>query len=129
MKDEYIVKVFNDGTRHYYKNDRLHREIGPARLIPEDKEYFTDLSDEHLYKEVILDQDPPHKVLNNTPPVMYVTKKDGSVDRFRTIPIYYLEGQTLTNEEFAKIKAKLVLKNELSVELPTTESSSKKLKI
>lgn len=27
---EYTVKVFNDGTRYWYKDGKLHREDGPA---------------------------------------------------------------------------------------------------
>jgi hypothetical protein len=126
--NEYIVKVYNDGSRYYYRNGLLHRETGPAILIPEDQKYFNESNDDHLYKEAIVEEDAPYKIFNQKP-IMYLPQPTGSFKRYHTMPVYYLNGEGYSDEEFAKIKAKLVLKNELSIELPKTESNSKKLKI
>lgn len=128
MENEYTVKIFNDGTRYHYKNNLLHREIGPAILIPEDKQYFKDLSDRHLYKEIFVDEDAPWKIFNQKP-IIYLPQPLGSFKRYHTMPVYYLNGEALSDEEFVKVKAKLVLKNELSSDLPMNQTTNKPPKI
>jgi hypothetical protein len=124
MEDQYIVKVFNDGTRYYYKNEQLHREIGPAILIPDNKKYFNDLSDSHLYKEVFAKEAAPCKIFNKKP-IMPVYQANGTMC-FTVMPVHYLEGQTVTEEEFHIMVLKINLEKELSQE---NQNESKRPKI
>ncbi len=118
--DEYIVKKCSNGEGKffYYKNGKLHREAGPAVVIVPKKEEFTNLGDEHLYKEEIIAEHNPKD---------YQTLFIESVEKNATVTVaayHYLEGKPYTEEEFQIIKAK----NELDKELPTDLNNHKNKK-
>lgn len=122
-KDEYIVKIDDNGNRSYYKNGKLHRETGPAYIVYKDIDKFKDLSDEYLYKEVYIKT--PKKegkittiytdngtIISYEAPIEYVYENENA---------YYLNGKYYLEQEFNAIS--------LEQELPLHESKSKKIKI
>ncbi len=52
-KDEYLVYTRKDGTIFHYKNKKLHRDAGPAVVVPKDIEKYSNLGDKDLYKKSI----------------------------------------------------------------------------
>lgn len=128
-KDNYIVKRTRNGTGacFFYKNGTLHREAGPAIVTLSNREHFLQLGDEELYKEEHISTDFPDGYSYE-----YLQQEeiiDGHLAKFTTIPIFYLNGQPYTEEEFNKIKLTLELKNELNNELLSSTNSVKKAKV
>jgi hypothetical protein len=120
-QDEYILKIQDDGTRFYYKNNKLHREAGPALINRRDVEKFSNLVDEHLYKEV--HKKRPKKELK----MVTIETENGPIFTYEG-PIeyhysteYYLDGKTYQEEEFNAIL--------LEKELPKQDGQSKKMKL
>lgn len=120
-QDEYIVKIYDDGTRFYYKNNKLHREAGPAIINSKHVEYYINLVDEHLYKEV--HQKTPKKegkmitIETESGPIITY---EGPIE-YHYSTEYYLEGKPYKKEEFDAIL--------LEKELPKQEGQSKKIKL
>lgn len=145
--DEYVVYLKHDGSRLYYKNKKLHREIGPAIVIEEDIDKYTKLLDENLYTET----DKPVEVIEfmagatSKDKIKQLTKnahlnkgEQPSVRSFlisfedpleyiydKTFSTYWIEGKNYSKEEFTSI----MLKKEMEIELPKAETQPKKLKI
>ncbi len=143
-EDKYIVYVNSLGDRYYYKNDKQHREAGPAVIYSFELKDDMDLLDNGLYTEVF--KNPPsdikitvakdtgagksnvnlNKVINKLnsyksnhiitfeSPIEYVYKSN-----------YWLNGINYLKEEFDI----LILKKEIEKDLPTSETKDKKIKI
>jgi len=126
-EDEYIVYVEEIGNRFYYKNGKLHREAGPAYVPWCDKEKYTGLSDQDLYKLKCRKHvdDPQYKSVYyiDEPMFPYLDKAGLPVkikltekqleDKLRIrpkYPCYHLEGIEYQKEEFDAI----ILDKELS---------------
>jgi antitoxin component YwqK of YwqJK toxin-antitoxin module len=119
--DGYIVEIVklrapnnHIETRYFYKNGKLHREAGPALVGNEEKEKYLNLGDEHLYKDVYIENGiGAYKT--------YFRVVDHS---FRTLllpSIYYLEGKGYSEKEF--------IAEQLKKEMPQNKSQAKKTKI
>jgi len=53
VKDEYLVyRNPRNNADYYYKNKQLHREDGPAIVVEDEKDLYSNLSDKNLYKRV-----------------------------------------------------------------------------
>lgn len=119
--DGYIVEIVKQGTpnnyietRYFYKNGKLHREAGPSIVKDVEKDKYLKLGDEHLYKEVYLENGigaykSYFRVVEHT---------------FRTLllpGIYYLEGQVYSEKEF--------MAKQLEKEMHTNKNQSKKSKL
>lgn len=129
--DEYIVYIDEGKTSRYYKNKKLHREAGPAYVCTIDKEKYTNLSDEDLYRKVYKPVIPEEEV------------KAFHIDYFHlsggnSIPVaspfkstyygsyYYLEGIKYSKKEFDTI----LFKNKMECELSQLDNkTSKKPKV
>jgi hypothetical protein len=101
-------------TKYYYKNGKLHRELGPAIVHDNEKEKFLNLGDEHLYEEIYVDNG------------IGKYKTYFRIEEFRTTIvffqyIYHLEGKGYSEKEF--------LEKQLQRELPINHSLSKKNKL
>ncbi len=134
--DEYIVYVEETGNRFYYKNGKLHREAGPAYVPWREKDKYTGLSDQDLYKlkcttyieepeyklKYYIDE-PMHGFLDGSgKPVKLTGKQLEKYLRVRPdYPCYHLEGVEYKKEEFDAIT--------LDKELDSKNQKSKKLKI
>lgn len=127
--DEYVVKkcLNGNGSYFYYKNNQLHREVGPAIVTLENKEECINLGDENLYKEEIISEEFPHNY--NREYINEIEMIDGRLAQVYTIPIFYLHGKPYSYKNFEEILEKLELKNELMEELPTTQNNTKKPKV
>lgn len=144
-KDEYLVYTQFDGSRFYYKNKKLHREVGPAIVIYKDIAQYTNLSDETLYiptdKPVeIIEIKGTDKSQGKTTQIVkiaHLKKKNLSLPKTYSFedPIeytygnptstYWLEGINYSQQEFTSI----MLKKEIEKELLKQEGQSKKLKL
>jgi len=121
--DEYILKrsIEDDAPYFFYKNGKLHREMGPAFISEDvlDKSKYLNLGDEHLYKIEILENIYPigfnHEI---------VFQKDSFVEL-----CHYINGKAYTKKEFKEMKRKFYLKKELNEELPVKEQNNKRLKL
>lgn len=119
--DGYIVEIVKSSspnktteTRYYYKDGKLHREKGPAIVHQDNKEKFTNLGDEQLYKEIYLETGiGAYK--------SYFRVVDNSL-RIRLFPHnYYLEGKGYSEIEF--------IAKQLDKEMSINKAKSKKSKI
>lgn len=133
-KDEYIFFINENKTRFYYKNKRLHRELGPAVVIFDDNNKYTNLEDEHLYKQVF------DKVISISPNTQSVIKGylifdgihfinelpqiPGMISHYR-FSTYYWEGIPCSKEQFEIIK----MKNELEKNMFINELTETKTKV
>ncbi len=121
--DEYILKrsVEDDAPYFFYKNGKLHREMGPAYISEhvEDKSKYLNLGDEHLYKIEILEHIYPIGFKHEM-------RFDGS--SFVELS-HYINGVAYTKKEFKQMKRKFYLKKELNEELPIKEKNKKRLKV
>jgi hypothetical protein len=154
QKDQYQLYINSNGVRFYYKNKKLHREDGPAIVIPKDVEKYSQLKDNTLYKKsiapIINHEGAITKYINN----MYGTdekKCNGNVfldylnnqnnfwnqndmvlQKYELAwnkSAFFLEDKEYSEEEFKKFQAKKI-KDELQNELPVENTNSKpKLKI
>lgn len=123
LKNTNIYQVYTDaGSKkmHYYKNGKYHREAGPAVVIADDIEKYSNLVDKDLYKPIddysrtpwskkIIDGKIIRKIVNN----------------FMPCSKYYLDGDEYTKEEFNA----LILKKELDNQLQTNNAVTKKPKL
>lgn len=143
-KDEYLVYTKPVGTKLYYKNKKLHREAGPAIVIPEDLDKYSQLSDSDLYiptdqpvetitvKSNDEKRDASTKITTmkilkrrrSSLPLIY-SLEDPIEYNYDFFSSYWLEGKNYSKEEFTSI----MLKKEMEQELPTSEYQPKKLKI
>lgn len=123
--DEYVVIISGNKSKHYYKNGLLHREVGPAIVTSYNKETYSGLSDEHLYKEVLVQSFTP----SGYKPI-YVTEEIEDSPRmpYRKA-IYYLDGNAYAKRDFDKRITQMNLKNDLNTELLVNQSNTKKPKI
>jgi hypothetical protein len=79
---EYTVKVFDNGTRHWYLNGKLHREDGPAIEYANGDRYW---------------------FLNGE-----IHREDGPAIEYSDLtPEWWLNGEKYTEEEFNKKTAKV----------------------
>lgn len=127
--DNYVVKKCGgaNGTHFYYKNGLLHREAGPAILSRYKRKFFSNLGDEGLYKEEILQEDQPSDY-----DIDIINELEENVDDIMDMVVvakYYLEGQAYASHEFKDIVTKLALKNELDNELASSIHNNKRVKI
>lgn len=123
-KDEYIIK--DDGESYTYtKNSKLHREEGPAYFSYDNsnKSKYLNLADKHLYK--FLHVQPRRRELLFESEIERMKYRMWKAEEIH----YFLEGKEYSKDEFEKIKASRDLKNELSKELTTTTSHTKKTKL
>lgn len=143
-QDEYLVYTKSIGTKLYYKNKKLHREAGPAIVIPEDIDKYKQLSDSDLYiptdqpVETVTVKSNDEKRDDSTKittmkilkqrwsslPLIY-TLEDPIEYNYDFFSSYWLEGKSYSKEEFTSI----MLKKEMEQELPTSEHQPKKLKV
>lgn len=123
LKNTNIYQVYTDPNNkkmHYYKNGKYHREAGPAVVIADDIEKYSNLSDKDLYKPI----DFP--------------RLDSAINPFRETNIiqlvvnlmmesskYFLEGIQYSEQEFNA----LILKKELDNQLQTNNAITKKPKL
>jgi hypothetical protein len=142
--DEYLVYTKENGNKLYYKNKKLHREVGPAIVILEDIEKYTNLSDENLY----LPTDKPVNAINiiankikqgknKITQLVQLKSRYSSLPKIYTLedPVeypfgelastYWLEGKNYSKEDFDRI----ILKQEMDLELSKSLSQPKKLKV
>ncbi len=115
--DEYIVCIEEDGHHFYYKNGKLHREVGPAYFGALHEKEYTNLSDEKLYKKVFVytvDEKQYTVPINSDPDSVRISYRPLKAN-------YHLEGKQYNEKEFAAIQ--------LEKELPSINANSKKLKI
>jgi hypothetical protein len=134
-KDLYTVFIFRGGERFYFKNNQLHRELGPAIIGPltvRKKNYedlYVNLGDEILYKQIFV------KSRNKKDDSFLFKFADGSELKM-TSPIkyiydsaYYLNDITYSEKEFIEFKIKK-FKDELSNDLSVNQTNNtKKVKI
>jgi hypothetical protein len=115
-KDEYVVNKLGIFVC-YYKNGKLHREVGPAIYFSNDSHKYTNLEDQELYKRGIVNAGSlPSSVVFN------MNKNND--------PYYYLEGVSYTENEFKSMLDKKNLKLELDNDLnQNTKEQSRGLKI
>lgn len=129
-KDLYTLFIFKDGTRFYFKNNKLHRENGPAIISAfsastTHKDYSEDI-DVKLYNKVFpKNSSKPYFVFKFSDaseiimesPIQYIYKTS-----------YYIENQFYSEEKF-KEHQKLKIKEELENTLILNELITKKLKL
>jgi len=140
--DKYTLQI-KDRCQFYYKNGKLHREAGPAIVIEEDINKFTNLADKDLYIEIKKESSIVENIsetgkgkskinskalrsitLNKTSypvitfesPIEYIYETNSS---------YWLEGVLYSKKEFDSI----LLKKEMDKDLPITEIKDKKIKL
>lgn len=123
MEDAYIITALG-AYICYFKNDKLHREAGPAAYLFEDKHKYTNLEDEDLYKQGI----PQFK---SRIEMMFLEYELNIANIGKTgNPLhYYLEGKSYEKEAFDAIIEKNRIKDELATELLVTPIKTKKAKI
>lgn len=110
--DEYIIE--NNGlSLTYLKNEKIHREVGPAMFFIEDKHKYNIEEDKHLYEEIKCEFSLYSDI------VMTLQANSMNLEQ------YYLDGVEYSKEEFNII----MLEKELNKELPEKEFKTKKLKI
>lgn len=129
-QDEYVFYDKEDGARFYFKNKKLHREAGPAIVVPNEREKYINLIDESLYKPI-----PVVKTQSISSQSYYedVFSENGSVYRPNLIynlyavpkSEYYLDGTNYPEKKFNV----LVLKNQLENQLGQQQNTTKKTKI
>jgi hypothetical protein len=126
--DEYILKKcsLGEGDFFYYKNGKLHREDGPAIVSQDDRRINKHAESSSEYKIVILKEVMPK---DYTPQYIFEELRKSIISMVRRSAKYYLEGEPYSSKEFEEIKAKLELKDELSIELSSNTSNSKKVKV
>lgn len=154
-KDQYELYINKSGVIFYYKNKKLHREFGPAIVIPRDAERYTNLEDKDLYKKsispIINHEGSLSKYLDNTSKSSGKSCKNSNIfgdyldsqnnfwnqndfvlqkhELAWNKSTFYLEDKEYTEEQFKRIQVKK-LKDELQNELPTETTQSKpKLKL
>ncbi len=117
MEDKYKVKLV-DKFICYYKNDKLHREIGPAVFLLEKKEEYFYLADQSLYHEYMM------------------RKEEFKWGKFFELaldnaeqPGYYLDGIKYDKIIWDSLIEKKELNQDLINELPKIEEKYKKPKI
>lgn len=122
MEDQYIITVLGEYIC-YFKNDKLHREAGPAAYFLEDKQKYLDLEDKDLYKQGT----PPNSRVN----LIFIEYdlKLANVGKDRNSPLYYFEGENYEKQAFDTIIENKKIRNELTTELLVTPSQTKKAKI
>jgi hypothetical protein len=110
--NQYVIE-YNGVNLYYYKNNKLHREVGPAIFSVEDMDSYYKLGDEDLYV------------------MKYVNPKKSTAKKQYT-PGYCLDNLQYNKDgfEFA-LKQKNIerLHNNLSNQLSTNDNQSKKIKI
>lgn len=121
-QDQYIVYLIK-GASFYYKNNKLHREEGPAYVPEQSKSLYRNLSDHNLYKRVTIhdlkESDVVYPIYNKLFNGFYLSNT----------PLFFLEGIQYEKSDF-KVKAeKFKLNRELQKKMPIHESTSKKMKI
>lgn len=141
--EQYQFYTNSNGVRFYYKNKKLHREEGPAIVIPRDADKYLDLNDKELYKKSVnpvLDHKGsiatyldnmygPKKAKINNVFGDYLDDNNNFWNQNEIIlekhelawnkSTFFLEGKEYSEEEFKKFQIKKLkdeLKNELSVE-------------
>lgn len=125
-KDEYIVCLGMNQTRFYFKNKKLHREIGPAIVCPGYIEQYTNLADESLYTEK-----PGSEFISTIPnenKFNYMTSSGRRLSMFDVHYFtcgYYLEGNSYSEQKFNAIQ----LKKQLEQELKQKTMEDKKIKL
>lgn len=127
MDDKYVVYIRKDGTRFYYKNNKLHRESGPAIVISDDKDKYTKLDDDSLYEKTF------QPVLVDVREDMYEVVKfpNGKIVTYETTMTfyifsqYYLDGMKYSEKEFQTIKLKENMEKDLAEKL----ENSKRIKL
>jgi hypothetical protein len=117
-QDEYVVYEERMGSRFYYKNGKLHREVGPA-YTPWKLQYkYIDLGDQELYIKKYQD-------FVNEPLYSYeVQLSDKTISKRKVRPAephYYLEGIQYNKQEFDAIM--------LDKQLPKSGANKLKVKI
>jgi hypothetical protein len=116
MEDTYIVTMIEQYIC-YFKNGLLHRELGPAVYLKEDKEEYENSLDKALYKPSILESNIE----------MLFLFFDFSVQK--SPPYYYLNGDLYDKEIFNAIIEKQEIKKELSTELLGSQNIIKRTKL
>lgn len=111
MEDKYTLEILDKTGYKYYKNGKLHREVGPAVFSIHVKDFnkFLNLDDKDLYKEEERTSPP------NSNPIMFGPNE-----------YYYLEDVRYQKQEFYIIVSKINLEKELSQE---NQNESKRPKI
>lgn len=110
MEDTYCVILEND-FYHFYKNNELHRELGPAFFHEQYKEQYLNLGDESQYK-LIVDKEKTTIITNLVLQYMGQTA-------------YYVDGNYYEEKYFKKV----VLNNQLNKELLNKNNHKKKMKV
>jgi hypothetical protein len=116
MKEDIYIVASLDEYVCYFKNGKLHRENGPAAYFAEDKEKYGNLADKNLYK---------HDTLHTNMEMLFLVFDL----KLESNPHYYLEGKRYDKEAFDSIISNGKIKNELSMELSSKTSNSKKVKV
>lgn len=106
--DKYLCYIHEDETSRYYKNENLHREAGPAIVFSKDKEKYTNLGDEGLYKKTYepVVSEREEKTLISI--VVYLMSQAYNDSEF------YLQGKKYSKEEFNIIMFKEKMDKELA---------------
>lgn len=116
--DEYIVYIRKDGSRFYLKNKAFHRESGPAIVIAADKDRYSNLGDENLYKKsykpIEWEENDDNRHLDKLMMFTYFFESQ-----------YALNGIKYSEQEFNAI----MLNQQLQDELHKSASHDKKVKI
>lgn len=118
--NNYLVYINEDGVRFYYRNRMLHRRIAPAIVVPEDKQKYTRLEDEYLYKE-IWDFEDLKKAIGES----YLIAIVPTFSILFYESQYYLNDFPYSEKEFYAI----LLKDKMEEELFVGESLLKQVKI
>jgi len=124
--DQYIVKKCSDGRGifFYYKNDKLHREAGPAIVYRSNRRKFITLIDEDLYKQEVILENVPENYETN-----HIVENPVGLCPEITVAVYYLEGEPYTKNDFEKLKTIIDLNKELGNELPQNNMNSQNTKV
>jgi hypothetical protein len=118
LKDDYIVYINRDNSRHYLKNGLFHRENGPAIIGSIDKDKYLNLGDEHFYKELC----------SIYPYEAYYHEEDDLWEYPLSVPTrYYLNGIKYSKEEFYARKLQKELNQELSKKINFEQIKKTKL--
>ena len=95
---EYTVKVYKDGTKYWFLNDKLHREDGPAMEYADGTKYW------HINGELHREDGPAVEYADGTKRWYLkgnLHREDGpAIERANGTKYWYLNGKHLSEQEF-----------------------------